>query len=152
MTMATASWSSSTLVQSQISGFGGGLRQSRSDPKSLSFTREIGTATIEGLSLNLEDMLAKSVSGAQSQNDDFLAKHTMFNEGNSLKRRRQGLFSFLRVIPAFTESFSESDEDDLKTDTLRTKLESTAIIASELFSEVTCTKRKLQNKSCELKM
>ncbi|KAI7985529.1 hypothetical protein LOK49_LG14G00642 [Camellia lanceoleosa] len=31
--MATASWSSSTLVQSQISGFSGGLRQSRSHPK-----------------------------------------------------------------------------------------------------------------------
>ncbi|CAL5362287.1 unnamed protein product [Camellia sinensis] len=37
--MATASWSSSTLVQSQISGFGGGLRQSRSHPNSLTFTR-----------------------------------------------------------------------------------------------------------------
>ncbi|CAL5441696.1 unnamed protein product [Camellia sinensis] len=36
--MATASWSSSTLVQSQISGFGGGLRQSRSHPNSLTFT------------------------------------------------------------------------------------------------------------------
>ncbi|CAL5441734.1 unnamed protein product [Camellia sinensis] len=31
--MATASWSSSTLVQSQIIGFSGGLRQSRSHPK-----------------------------------------------------------------------------------------------------------------------
>ncbi|CAL5362288.1 unnamed protein product [Camellia sinensis] len=31
--MATASWSSSTLVQSQITGFSGGLRQSRSHPK-----------------------------------------------------------------------------------------------------------------------
>ncbi|KAL7235606.1 hypothetical protein ACSBR1_018992 [Camellia fascicularis] len=75
-----------------------------------------GTTTIEGVSLNLEDMPAKSASGAQSQNEDFLAEHTMFNEGNSLKRRRRGLFSFLRVIPAFTESFLESDEDDLKTD------------------------------------
>ncbi|CAL5324651.1 unnamed protein product [Camellia sinensis] len=75
-----------------------------------------GTATIEGLSLNLEDMLTKSASGAQSQNEDFVAEHAMFNEGNSLKRRRRGLFSFLRVIPAFTESFSESDEDDFKTD------------------------------------
>ncbi|CAL5441758.1 unnamed protein product [Camellia sinensis] len=37
--MATASRSSSTLVQSQISGFGGGLRQSRSHPNSLTFTR-----------------------------------------------------------------------------------------------------------------
>ncbi|CAL5380089.1 unnamed protein product [Camellia sinensis] len=53
-----------------------------------------GTTTIEGLSLNLEDMPAKNASGAQSQNEDFLAVHTMFNE----------------------ESFSESDEDDLKTD------------------------------------
>ncbi|KAL7235484.1 hypothetical protein ACSBR1_018891 [Camellia fascicularis] len=75
-----------------------------------------GTTTIEGLSLNLEDMPAKSASGAQSQNEDFLAEHTMFNEGNSLKRHHRGLFSFLCVIPAFTESFSESDEDDLKTD------------------------------------
>ncbi|CAL5378346.1 unnamed protein product [Camellia sinensis] len=64
----------------------------------------------------LEDMPAKSASGTQSQNEDFLAKHTIFNEGNSLKGRCQSLFSFLRVIPAFTESFSESDEDDLKTD------------------------------------
>ncbi|KAL7168740.1 hypothetical protein ACSBR2_039057 [Camellia fascicularis] len=75
-----------------------------------------GTATIEGLSLNLEDMPAKSANGAQSQNEDFVAEHTMFNEGNSLKRRRRGLFSFLHVIPAFTESFSDEDEDDLKTD------------------------------------
>ncbi|CAL5369490.1 unnamed protein product [Camellia sinensis] len=75
-----------------------------------------GAATIEGLSLNLEDMLTKSASSAQSQNEDFVAEHAMFNEGNSLKRRRRGLFSFLRVIPAFTESFSESDEDDFKTD------------------------------------
>ncbi|CAL5444900.1 unnamed protein product [Camellia sinensis] len=37
--MATASWSSSTLVQSQISGFGGGLRQSRSHPNSLTFCK-----------------------------------------------------------------------------------------------------------------
>ncbi|CAL5443160.1 unnamed protein product [Camellia sinensis] len=74
------------------------------------------TATIEGLSLNLEDMPAKSASGAQSQNEDFVAEHAMFYEGNSLKRRRRGLFSFLRVIPAFTESFSESDGDDFKTD------------------------------------
>ncbi|CAL5380262.1 unnamed protein product [Camellia sinensis] len=61
-------------------------------------------------------MPVKSASGTQSQNEDFLAEHTIFNEGNSLKGRCQGLFSFLRVIPAFTESFSESDEDDLKTD------------------------------------
>ncbi|KAL7238878.1 hypothetical protein ACSBR2_004888 [Camellia fascicularis] len=59
---------------------------------------------------------AKSASGAQSQNEDFVAEHAMFNEGNSLKRRRRGLFSFLCVIPTFIESFSESDEDDLKTD------------------------------------
>ncbi|THG15589.1 hypothetical protein TEA_009137 [Camellia sinensis var. sinensis] len=37
--MATAACSSSTLVPSQISGFGGGLRQSRSHPNSLTFTR-----------------------------------------------------------------------------------------------------------------
>ncbi|CAL5441730.1 unnamed protein product [Camellia sinensis] len=37
--MAIASWSSSTLVQSQVNGFGGGLRQSRSHPNSLTFTR-----------------------------------------------------------------------------------------------------------------
>ncbi|CAL5329331.1 unnamed protein product [Camellia sinensis] len=74
------------------------------------------TTTIEGLSLNLEDMPAKSASGAQSQNKDSVAEHAMFNEGNSLKRRRRGLFSFLRVILAFTESFSKSDDDDFKTD------------------------------------
>ncbi|CAL5366479.1 unnamed protein product [Camellia sinensis] len=78
--------------------------------------KNTGTTTIEGLSLNLEDMPAKSASGAQSQNEDSVAEHAMFNKGNSLKRRRRGLFSFLRVIPAFTESFSESDEDDFKTD------------------------------------
>ncbi|CAL5378200.1 unnamed protein product [Camellia sinensis] len=33
-----------------------------------------GIATIEGLSLNLEDMPAKSASSAQSQNEDFLTK------------------------------------------------------------------------------
>ncbi|CAL5441636.1 unnamed protein product [Camellia sinensis] len=38
--MATASWSSSTLLQSQISGFGGGLRQSRSHPNSLTFCKD----------------------------------------------------------------------------------------------------------------
>ncbi|CAL5441686.1 unnamed protein product [Camellia sinensis] len=37
--MATAACSLSTLVPSQISGFGGGLRQSRSHPNSLTFTR-----------------------------------------------------------------------------------------------------------------
>ncbi|CAL5441768.1 unnamed protein product [Camellia sinensis] len=37
--MATAACSSSTLVPSQISGFGGGLRQSCSHPNSLTFTR-----------------------------------------------------------------------------------------------------------------
>ncbi|CAL5362308.1 unnamed protein product [Camellia sinensis] len=37
--MAAAACSSSNLVPSQISGFGGGLRQSRSHPNSLTFTR-----------------------------------------------------------------------------------------------------------------
>ncbi|CAL5444916.1 unnamed protein product [Camellia sinensis] len=37
--MATAACSSSNLVPSQISGFGGGLRQSRSHPNSLTFRR-----------------------------------------------------------------------------------------------------------------
>ncbi|GFY92117.1 disease resistance protein (TIR-NBS-LRR class) family [Actinidia rufa] len=62
-------------------------------------------------------MPVKSVSNTrQRRSEDFLDNSTLIYGSNSSKRRRLGLFSWLPTYSSLTESFLESDQEDLKTD------------------------------------
>ncbi|XP_058188511.1 disease resistance protein RPV1-like [Rhododendron vialii] len=76
-----------------------------------------GTETIEGLSLNMDDLTFKRSKNVQkTQLEGFPGELMLLNEGNSPKRYRLGLLSWLPMVHALVEPLSEPDEADLKTD------------------------------------
>lgn len=76
-----------------------------------------GTEKIEGLSLNMDDLIFKSSKNAQeTQFEGFPAELILLNEENSRKRYCRGLLSWFPIVRALVEPLSEPDEANLKTD------------------------------------
>lgn len=65
----------------------------------------------------MDDLRFKRSQNAQKTRlEGFASELTLLNEGNSPKRYRRGLLSWLPIVRALVEPFSEPDEADLKTD------------------------------------